>query len=124
MDEILSDEIVGVSYDKRSYYKSSPTIWIGSWDGLARAMDSDGTNWKIYRANFDPDEVYCTPVPLKKAKLKKKQESVIQNLTFKRKEMCEKLNLMQLKLKELEINERLWRAAAPREVHPEVHRRG
>ena len=63
MDEILSDEIVGVSYDTRSYYSSSSTIWIGSWDGLARAMDSDGTNWKIYRANFDPDEVYAYPNP-------------------------------------------------------------
>ena len=63
MDEILSDEIVGVSYDTRSYYSSSSTIWIGSWDGLARAMDSDGTNWKIYRAKFDPDEVYAYPNP-------------------------------------------------------------
>ena len=26
-------------------------------------MDSDGTNWKIYRANFDPDEVYAYPNP-------------------------------------------------------------
>lgn len=59
---------------------------------------------------FDPDEVYCTPVPLSKAKLKKKQETVIHNSTFKRKQMCEKLHLMQLKMKELELNQRLWKA--------------
>jgi hypothetical protein len=59
---------------------------------------------------FDPDEVYCTPVPLGKAKLKKKQNTVIQTLTFRRKQMCEKLHFMQLKLKELELNQRLWKA--------------
>ncbi len=63
MDEILSDEVIGVSYDSRSYYSKSAIIWIGSWDGLARAMDSEGTNWKIYRANFDPDKVYAYPNP-------------------------------------------------------------
>jgi len=63
MDEVLSDEVIGVSYDSRSYYSKSAIIWIGSWDGLARAMDSEGTNWKIYRANFDPDKVYAYPNP-------------------------------------------------------------
>ncbi|HIB93908.1 MAG TPA: hypothetical protein EYO60_06370, partial [Candidatus Lambdaproteobacteria bacterium] len=59
---------------------------------------------------FDPDEVYCTPVPLSNAKLKKKQATVIQNMTFRRKLMCEKLHLMQMTLKELEVNQRLWKA--------------
>ena len=63
MDEILSDEVIGVSYDSRSYYSKSAIILIGSWDGLARAMDSEGNNWKIYRANFDPDKVYAYPNP-------------------------------------------------------------
>ena len=63
MDEILSDEVIGVSYDSRSYYSKSAIIWIGSWDGLARAMDSEGTNWKIYRANFHPHKGYAYPNP-------------------------------------------------------------
>ena len=39
MDEILSQEVIGVSYDKRPFYSSSSTIWIGTWDGMARAID-------------------------------------------------------------------------------------
>ena len=63
MDEILTDEVVGVSYDKRPYFSSSATIWIGSWDGLARTLDSKGNNWNIYRANFDMEKVYAYPNP-------------------------------------------------------------
>ena len=63
MDEILTDEVVGVSYDKRPYFSSSATIWIGSWDGLARTLDSKGDNWDIYRANFDMEKVYAYPNP-------------------------------------------------------------
>ena len=47
---------------------------------------------------------------IQKAKLKKNQDVVIQTLTFKRKQLCEKLHLMQLKIKELELNQRLWKA--------------
>ena len=63
MDEILSQEVVGVSYDTRPYYSSSATIWIGSWDGMARGMDLNGTNWQIYRTRFDADKVYAYPNP-------------------------------------------------------------
>ena len=63
MDEILSQEVVGVSYDTRPYYSSSATIWIGSWDGMARGMDLNGTNWQVYRTRFDADKVYAYPNP-------------------------------------------------------------
>jgi len=63
MDEILSDEVVGVAYDTRPFYSSSNTVWLGSWDGLARAMDPDGTNWQVYRTNYDADKVYAYPNP-------------------------------------------------------------
>jgi len=63
MDEILSDEVVGVAYDTRPFYTSSATIWIGSWDGLARALDPHGTNWQVYRANYAADKVYAYPNP-------------------------------------------------------------
>ena len=63
MDEILTDEVVGVAYDTRPYYSSSAAIWIGSWDGLARTMDSGGNNWHIYRTNYDAEKVYAYPNP-------------------------------------------------------------
>ena len=63
MDEILTDEVVGIYYDKRPYFSSSATIWIGSWDGLARTLDSGGNNWQIYRTNFDSEKVYAYPNP-------------------------------------------------------------
>ena len=63
MDEILSQEVIGVSYDKRPFYSSNATIWIGTWDGIARALDKDATNWKIYRTKFDVEKVYAYPNP-------------------------------------------------------------
>lgn len=63
MDEILSDEVVGVSYDMRPYFSSTATIWMGSWDGLARTLDSKGNNWQIYRTNYDTKKVYAYPNP-------------------------------------------------------------
>ena len=63
MDEILSDEVVGVSYDKRPFFHSSATIWIGSWDGLARALDPNGNNWQVYRTKYDASKVYAYPNP-------------------------------------------------------------
>jgi|TARA_Y100000310_G_scaffold5212_1_gene6104 hypothetical protein len=63
MDEILSDEVIGVSYDTRPFYSSSATVWVGSWDGLGRAMDPHGTNWQVYRTNYDADKVYAFPNP-------------------------------------------------------------
>ena len=63
MDEILSEEVIGVSYDNRPFFSSSATIWIGTWDGLARAMDPHGKNWQVYRSNYDAGKVYAYPNP-------------------------------------------------------------
>ncbi len=64
-DEILSNEVVAVSYDKRPFYSSNATIWISSWDGLARAMNTQGSNWQIYRASFNDGskKVFAYPNP-------------------------------------------------------------
>ena len=63
IDELLSDEVVAVSYDKRPFYSSDVTIWISSWDGLARAMNAQGSNWQIYRTSYDPKKAYAYPNP-------------------------------------------------------------
>ena len=63
MDEILTDGVLGAFYDTRPFYSSSATIWIGTWDGLGRAMDPHGMNWQIYRSNYDADQVYAYPNP-------------------------------------------------------------
>ena len=63
MDEILTDGVLGAFYDTRPFYSSSATIWIGTWDGLGRAMDLHGMNWQIYRSNYDADQVYAYPNP-------------------------------------------------------------
>ena len=62
LDEILTSDMFSVAYDSRSYYPSH-TLWIGSMDGLARSFNMDGSNWKIYRTNFDENEVYAYPNP-------------------------------------------------------------
>ncbi len=61
-DEILSNKVFSVALDTRPYY-SQPVIWIGTQDGLARSDDLFGSNWKIFRADYDPEEVYAYPNP-------------------------------------------------------------
>ncbi|GIT74034.1 MAG: hypothetical protein Ct9H300mP29_0280 [Candidatus Neomarinimicrobiota bacterium] len=62
MDEILSDEVVGVSYDKRPFFHSSATIWIGSWDGLARALDPNGKTGRYIAPNMMQVKFTLTPI--------------------------------------------------------------
>ncbi len=61
-DETLSDKIYAVVLDERNYY-SSTVLWIGTGDGLARSDDLAGSNWQIYRADFDPEIIYAYPNP-------------------------------------------------------------
>lgn len=61
-DEIISDQVYAAVVDTRSYY-INPSIWIGTRDGLARSLDLDGSAWKIFRAEYDEDEVYAYPNP-------------------------------------------------------------
>ena len=63
MDEVLSDEVVGVNYDKRSFYSKFSTIWLGTWDGLARSIGNDAKNWRIYRSEYDKAKAYAYPNP-------------------------------------------------------------
>lgn len=62
LDEILTDEIFAVAFDTRAYYPAH-ALWIGTMDGLARSYDLDGVNWKIYRSDYDTDQVYAYPNP-------------------------------------------------------------
>lgn len=61
-DETLSSEVYSVTLDERNYY-SGPVLWIGTGDGAARSHDLDGSNWEIFRADYDPDKIYAYPNP-------------------------------------------------------------
>ena len=61
-DEVLANEVYSVAFDSRPYYGDN-SIWIGTGDGAAHSYDLDGLNWKIFRAEYDRDEVYAYPNP-------------------------------------------------------------
>lgn len=61
-DEILSDEVYAAALDVRLYYPT-PVIWIGTGDGLARSRDLDGSAWKIFRTEYNPNQIYAYPNP-------------------------------------------------------------
>ncbi len=62
-DETLSSEVFSVVLDSRAYYNNGPVLWIGTGDGLARSSDLHGSNWQIYRADYDPEKIYAYPNP-------------------------------------------------------------
>jgi len=62
-DETLSNEVFSVVLDNRNYYSNGPVLWIGTGDGVARSSDLHGSNWEIYRANYDQDKIYVYPNP-------------------------------------------------------------
>jgi len=57
-DEVLANEVYSVAFDT-----SDNSIWIGTGDGAAHSYDLNGLNWKIFRAEYDRDEVYAYPNP-------------------------------------------------------------
>ena len=60
---------------------------------------------------YDPDEVSCDPDDFRQFKLfKKKQQKELLELAFERKRNCQKLDLMKLRIKEFELNERMWKS--------------
>jgi len=62
-DETLSSEVFSVVLDNRAYYDSSLILWIGTGDGLARSSDLQGSNWQIFRADYNPEKIYAYPNP-------------------------------------------------------------
>ncbi|MFQ6678190.1 MAG: hypothetical protein ACE5D0_07680 [Fidelibacterota bacterium] len=62
-DETLSSEVFAVVLDSRKYYNNDPVLWIGTGDGVARSSDLHGSNWQIYRADYNPDKLYAFPNP-------------------------------------------------------------
>ncbi len=61
-DEILTNEVISFAFDNRPYY-SQAVLWLGTLDGLARSSDIDGSNWQIFRAEYDPTDLYAYPNP-------------------------------------------------------------
>jgi len=61
-NEILNNSVYAVAADNREYFGKS-LIWIGTPDGLARSYNSVGSNWQIYRAEYDKEETYAYPNP-------------------------------------------------------------
>ena len=61
-DEILTNEVISFAFDNRPYY-SQTVLWLGTLDGLARSSDIDGSNWQIFRAEYDPNKIYAYPNP-------------------------------------------------------------
>ena len=61
-NEILNNAVYSVAADNREYFGRS-LIWIGTPDGLARSYNSMGDNWRIYRAEYDKEEIYAYPNP-------------------------------------------------------------
>ena len=61
-DEILTNEVISFAFDNRPYY-SQAVLWLGTLDGLARSSDIDGSNWQIFRAEYDPNKIYAYPNP-------------------------------------------------------------
>ena len=61
-DEILTNEVISFAFDNRPYY-SQAVLWLGTLDGLARSSDIEGSNWQIFRAEYDPNKIYAYPNP-------------------------------------------------------------
>ena len=61
-DEILTNEVISFAFDNRPYY-SQAVLWLGTLDGLARSSDIDGSNWQIFRAEYDSTKIYAYPNP-------------------------------------------------------------
>jgi len=60
-DEILSNRVITGVYEYRAFYSSK--LWIGTDDGLGRALDIHGANWQIFRADYNKNKVYAYPNP-------------------------------------------------------------
>lgn len=61
-DEILTNTVYSGQVDDPPYY-TRDILWLGAADGLARSLDLHGSDWTIFRAEFDEDRVYAFPNP-------------------------------------------------------------
>ncbi|RMF07580.1 MAG: hypothetical protein D6762_07215 [Candidatus Neomarinimicrobiota bacterium] len=61
-EEILSNTVFSAAPDTRAYYPQ-PVLWLGTPDGIARSRNFQGQSWTIFRAEFDPAQVYAYPNP-------------------------------------------------------------
>ncbi len=59
-NQILSDIVYTSVLDQRD---TTDLLWIGTSDGLAYSTDLQGDDWKIFQAEYNPNEFYAYPNP-------------------------------------------------------------
>ena len=58
--QILTNSVYAAKIDSRD---SIPKLWVGTPDGVALSINTQGDDWKIFQADHDFDEVYAYPNP-------------------------------------------------------------
>ena len=58
--QILTNSVYAAKIDSRD---SIPKLWVGTPDGVALSLNTQGDDWKIFQADHDFDEVYAYPNP-------------------------------------------------------------
>ena len=58
--QILTNSVFAAKIDSRD---SIPKLWVGTPDGEALSLNTQGDDWKIFQADHDFDEVYAYPNP-------------------------------------------------------------
>jgi len=58
--QILTNSVYAAKIDSRD---SIPKLWVGTPDGVALSLNTQGDDWKIFQADHDIDEVYAYPNP-------------------------------------------------------------
>ena len=58
--QILTNAVYSVKIDDRD---SIPKIWMGTPDGVGFSTDVQGSNWQVFQADHNPEEVYAYPNP-------------------------------------------------------------
>tara|TARA_Y100001970_G_scaffold177804_1_gene216632 strand:- start:6485 stop:8155 length:1671 start_codon:yes stop_codon:yes gene_type:complete len=58
--QIISDVVYTAAIDSRGV---SNRIWLGSPDGVGLSSDIHGSDWSIFQADFDTEEIYAYPNP-------------------------------------------------------------
>ena len=58
--QILTNSVYAAKIDSRD---SIPKLWVGTPDGVALSLNTQGDDWIIFQADHDIDEVYAYPNP-------------------------------------------------------------
>lgn len=58
--QILTNSVYAAKIDSRD---SIPKLWVGTPDGVALSLNTQGDDWKIFQADHDFEQVYAYPNP-------------------------------------------------------------